>query len=119
MPYFNLDEIEADLITPEYSSAVGPNIRGEKIEVGRFFYPKGSEARTHAHPNEQFQIVIRGRARFITGDEEKILGPGDVIHNLPNVEHGILEVLEDLEVINCKDVVPGWSVKHARWEPEE
>ncbi len=38
--------------------------------------------------------------------------------NPPGVPHGILEVLEDLEVVNCKDVVPGWSVKHARWEDE-
>lgn len=119
MPYFNLDELEGDLITPEYSSAYGPNVRGEKIEVGRFFYPKGSEAKTHAHPNEQIQVVIRGRARYHIAGEEKILGPGDLVLNPPNVEHGILEVIEDLEIINCKDVVPGWSVKWARWEPEE
>ena len=58
---------------------VGPNIRGEKIEVGRFYYPKGTEARAHAHPNEQIQVVLRGRGRFHTGGEEKILGPGDVL----------------------------------------
>jgi quercetin dioxygenase-like cupin family protein len=119
MPFFNLDELETDHITPEYSSAVGPNIHGDKIEVGRFYYPKGTEAKAHAHPNEQIQVVIRGSGRFHTGGEEKILGPGDVIFNPPNVEHGIIEAIEDLEVINCKDVVPGWSVKWARWEPEE
>jgi hypothetical protein len=32
-----------------------------------------------------------------------------------NIDHEI-EILEDLEVINVKNIVPGWSVKHARWE---
>lgn len=34
-----------------------------------------------------------------------------------NIEHA-LEILEDLEIINCKDIVPGWSVYHAKWEKE-
>ncbi len=76
MPFYKLDEVEAGLITPEYSSARGPNVRGERIEVGRFFYPKGTEARTHAHPNEQIQVVLRGRARYHLGGEERELGPG-------------------------------------------
>lgn len=119
MSFFRLEDIEGDSITPEYSSAYGPNVRGEKIEVGRFFYPKGTEARTHAHPNEQIQVVLSGRARYHVAGEEKVLGPGDLVLNPPNAEHGILEVLEDLTVINYKDVVPGWSVKWARWEKEE
>ncbi|MBI3126784.1 MAG: cupin domain-containing protein [Candidatus Tectomicrobia bacterium] len=119
MPYHHLDDVKPDLITPEYSSAFGPNVCGKKIEVGRFLYPKGTQAKFHSHPNEQMQVVLRGRARFSIGGEERVVGPGDLVHVAPpNVKHGILEVMEDLEVINCKEVVPGFSVKHARWEDE-
>jgi quercetin dioxygenase-like cupin family protein len=42
-------------------------------------------------------------------------GPGEVVLVPANTEHDI-KILEDLEVINVKNVVPGWSVKHATWE---
>ena len=32
-----------------------------------------------------------------------------------NVEHAV-EILEDYTTINCKDIVPGFSVYHGRWE---
>jgi hypothetical protein len=43
------------------------------------------------------------------------MGPGEAALMPANVEHQ-LQVLEDLEIINCKSVVPGWSVYHAKWE---
>ena len=115
MPFYKWNEIEADVITPGYSFGKGPSIKGEKIEVALISYPAGSVAKPHAHPNEQFQIVIKGKARYRVGEEEKVLGPGEVVLVPANTEHEV-EILEDLEVINAKDVVPGWSVKHARWE---
>ena len=30
-----------------------------------------------------------------------------------------IEILEEMEVINCKNVVPGWSVHDARWEKQK
>ena len=47
--------------------------------------------------------------------EERVLGPGEAALIPVNVEHS-LQVLEDLQTINCKSVVPGWSVYNARWE---
>jgi quercetin dioxygenase-like cupin family protein len=117
MPFYKWNEIEADVITPSYSFGKGPSIKGEKIEVAFISYPAGSVAKPHAHPNEQFQIVIKGKARYRVGEEEKVLGPGEVVLIPTNTEHEV-KILEDLEVINAKDVVPGWSVKHARWETE-
>jgi quercetin dioxygenase-like cupin family protein len=60
-------------------------------------------------------VVLRGKGRWRVGDEEKVLGPGEAVHIPANIEHAV-EILEDLEIINCKDIIPGWSVKHARWE---
>jgi quercetin dioxygenase-like cupin family protein len=115
MPFYRWNELEKDMITPEYSSARGPNIRGEKIEVGLFSYPAGTLAKPHAHPNEQVQVILKGKAKYRVRKEEQILGPGEAALIPANTEHEV-QILEDMEVLNCKDAVPGWSVYHARWE---
>jgi quercetin dioxygenase-like cupin family protein len=115
MPFYKWSEMESDIITPSYSLGKGPAVKGEKIEVALITYPAGSAANPHAHPNEQVQVVIRGKAKYRVGKEERILGPGEAVLIPANTEHEV-RILEDLEVINCKNVVPGWSVKEARWE---
>jgi quercetin dioxygenase-like cupin family protein len=114
MPFFRWSEMKADYITPSYSRAHGPAIKGEKIEVALIHYPGGTVAKPHAHPNEQIQVVMKGKAKYRVGKEEKVLGPGEAVLIPPNTEHEV-EILEDMEVINCKDAVAGWSVYHGRW----
>ena len=113
--FFTWDEMEADFITPKYSSGRGPTITGERIEVAFMSYPAGTEGKPHSHPNEQIQVVLEGKARGVINGEEHIIGPGGGVLFPTNVEHGA-QILEDYTVINCKDIVRGWSVYHARWE---
>jgi quercetin dioxygenase-like cupin family protein len=114
--FFDFNKMEGELITPKYSPARGPKVEGEKILMGRFFYPKGPGAKRHKHPNDQISYVLRGKIRTNIGDEEKICGPGEVLHIPPETEHGGGEYIEDTELIVCKDIVPGWSLKNAEWE---
>ena len=118
MAFYKWSDLDAGLITPKYSTAFGPSIQGEQLDVGYFTFPPNTQAKTHAHPNEQFSIVLKGRGKWTVGGEEKILGPGEVVHNLPDVPHSLEVLDEELHVVNCKSVVPGWSVKHAKWENE-
>lgn len=113
--FYRWDEMKADFITPKYSSGRGPVITGERIEVAYMFYPAGTEAKPHSHPNEQIQICLAGRIKAVIGGQESIVGPGGGIMMPSNVEHGI-QILEDYTTINCKDIVPGFSVYHARWD---
>ncbi|HEY7364326.1 MAG TPA: cupin domain-containing protein [Methylomirabilota bacterium] len=115
--FFKWDEMESDFITPKYSSGRGPTITGERIEVAFMFYPAGTEGKPHAHPNEQIQVALQGKVRGVIGGEEHVIEAGGGVLFPSNVEHGI-KILEDYTVINCKDIVPGWSVYHARWERE-
>lgn len=115
MPFYKWDELKADFITPSYSQGKGPVVKGEKIEVALMQYPAGTVAQPHTHPNEQVQSILKGRAKYRVGEEEKVLGPGEAVLIPANTEHTV-EILEDMEVINCKNVVPGWSVYHAKWE---
>lgn len=113
--FFTWNEMESDFITPKYSSGRGPTITGERIEVAFMSYPAGTEAKPHSHPNEQIQVCLEGKVRALIGGAESIVGPGGGVLMPPHVEHGI-QILEDYTTINCKDVIPGFSVYHARWE---
>jgi quercetin dioxygenase-like cupin family protein len=75
MAFYKWEDLKTELITPKYSTASGPTIHGEKIEVGLLSFPARTEAKPHSHPNEQFMIVLKGRARWNVAGEEKILGP--------------------------------------------
>jgi len=46
---------------------------------------------------------------------EHIGGPEGGILMPIGVEHAV-RILEDYTVINCKDIVPGFSVYHAGWQ---
>lgn len=113
--FFKWDDMQSDFITPRYSSARGPTLTGARIEVSLMLLPTGTEGKPHSHPNEQIQVVVRGKARAVIGGEEHIVGPGGGVLFPANVEHGA-RIIEDYLVINCKDIVPGFSVYHARWE---
>ena len=116
MAFYTWAAMTPELVTPDYSTAAGGTIRGEKIEVGCYRYPPGTGAKPHAHPNEQMICVLEGRLRCRIGPEERVLGPGEVMHIPAMVEHEVTALAEAVRVIFCKDVVPGWSVRDARWE---
>lgn len=67
---------------------------GEKLMVVRVEAPKGSVAPAHAHPHEQMSLILTGRVRFRIENEERIIGPGEIVHIPSNVEHEA-EILED------------------------
>jgi quercetin dioxygenase-like cupin family protein len=113
--FFKWVEMESDFITPQYSKGKGPTIRGERIEVAFMTYPVGAEGKTHSHPNEQIQVALKGKVSGRLGGEIYILEPGDIVLKPSNIEQSG-QVLEDYTTLNCKDIVPGWSVYHARWE---
>jgi quercetin dioxygenase-like cupin family protein len=113
--FFKWDEMKADFITPKYSSGRGPTVSGDRIEVAFMFYPAGTEAKPHSHPNEQIQVGLKGKVKYIIGGEEYVVGPEGGVLMPVDVLHSV-RVLEDYTVINCKDIVQGFSVYNARWE---
>jgi quercetin dioxygenase-like cupin family protein len=43
----------------------------------------------HQHPHEQVGMVIEGKAIFVIGSEEKLLGPGDLYRIPGSVRHRV------------------------------
>ncbi|HEY8864600.1 MAG TPA: cupin domain-containing protein [Candidatus Dormibacteraeota bacterium] len=92
------------LVTPQYSTARGPVMRSDTMELTRGFYEKGKGADVHAHPEEQILYVLSGHARVTLGDESYEVHPGDVSFHPSNVPHSIV-ALEDLTVLSIKHLV--------------
>jgi quercetin dioxygenase-like cupin family protein len=54
----------------------------------------------HSHPHEQMGLVLKGRARFIIGGVEKVLGPGDWYLAPGNVRHKVIVLDEPCQVLD-------------------
>jgi quercetin dioxygenase-like cupin family protein len=92
--------MQRSAISPQYSTAEGPTIKGTKIEVGRYRFAAGTGAKPHKHPDEQLINVVSGKFRVRVGGEERILGAGDAVHEASTVDG-------EVEVISCKNIVGG------------
>ena len=104
MGLVKLEGHEDNLVTPQYSTARGPVMRSDNLELTKGFYEKGKGADTHAHPEEQIIYVLSGQAAVTLGDEQYEVAPGDVSYHPSNVPHSIV-ALEDLTVLSIKHLV--------------
>lgn len=107
MPFHRLSNMSADPIGPEYSTARGPVVLGDHLEVALVHFDANKGAKPHHHAHEQMMYVLKGRIRASIGDETFIAEPGDIIHMPPDVEHEILAYGVDTTVISVKNLVEG------------
>lgn len=92
-----------------YSSAEGPVVEGERIQVGLIAMKRGTGAREHSHPNEQWIYLVKGKARVsVDRQPERISGPGTLIYLPANVPHYVQALPEeDVQFFTCKDMSHG------------
>lgn len=114
MPFYNWSEMERSVISPQYSTAEGPTIKGGKIEVGRYRFAAGTGSKPHKHPEEQLINVLFGKFRVRVGEEERILGAGDAALIPPNTEHEACALDSEVEIISCKNIVAGGAGRRRR-----
>ena len=110
MPCYTFNELEDIQHHPGISTGHGPTVTGERIVFGKRFMEKGTGAKPHSHPSEQFFFVLKGCIRaWIEGEaNEQILYPGHLMHVPPNVVHSVKVVGdEDVEYLNIKDAAAG------------
>ncbi|CAA9557733.1 MAG: hypothetical protein AVDCRST_MAG70-1419 [uncultured Thermomicrobiales bacterium] len=99
----------------------GPGVRRQVIHGGRhtmirYVYSPGSTFASHAHPQEQVTVVLRGRIAFeIAGRDGGLdrveMGPGEVAVIPGGVAHGATVVGEEtVETVNAltprRDLAP-------------
>jgi quercetin dioxygenase-like cupin family protein len=92
-----------------YATTHGPVVEGERMQVGLMHKPRGTGARPHSHPNEQWNYVVKGKLRVtIEGEPERIVGPGTLLYFPPNKVHATVALPEeDVVFLVVKDLSYG------------
>ena len=89
---------------PDYSSAQGSVVEGDKIIVGFMRMAKGTHADPHRHPNEQWVYLIQGAVEAVVDGKTVNAKAGDVIYFPSNAIHSTRVTSdEDVVFFTCKD----------------
>lgn len=106
---FQLQDIAGIESGVGYSSAIGPVVEGERIQCGLMRKARGTGARPHSHPNEQWNYVVSGKLRVsIEGEADRIAGPGTLIYFPANKVHCTVALPdEDVVFFVAKDMSHG------------
>ena len=101
MPFYKMSEMEESHV-PEQPMGKFKGLAGELMKVGFVTYPKGKLSRPHFHPNEeQFLLNLEGRQIMVVGEEESLVGPGDIVHIPRNTKHAGI-ILDDVLMFTAK-----------------
>lgn len=87
---------------------VKPMMKGEEMIVMEIHYAAGVGAPAHVHSHESMTYVVRGKVKMIVGEEEYLLGPGDVCRHPAGVPHGV-EAIEESVMLEIKAPAPEMS----------
>lgn len=79
----------------ERQMVVGQNIMICRLKIAPFVVTP-----EHSHVHEQMTLVMQGKAKFILGNEERIVSAGDVLHFPPNHWHGATMLDEEVVLID-------------------
>lgn len=92
-----------------YSSAFGPLIEGERMQVALITKTRGTGARPHVHPNEQWNYIVQGTLRVKIGDQpEQLCGPGTLLYFPAGITHSTVATHEeDVIFFTAKDLSHG------------
>jgi quercetin dioxygenase-like cupin family protein len=74
-------------------------LRIPAMSVGLYALAAGSEDPQKPHREDEVYYVIRGRARFKAGAEDKEISAGSVLFVAANIEHRFHDITEDLAVL--------------------
>lgn len=107
--FFNLEAMESVNVGGNYSTARGPLVKGERIQVSLAHKAAGTGATSHTHPNEQFNYLLKGTLKAVVGGQERLITPGTLIHIPANVPHATVATTdEDVVFLAIKDM--SWGI---------
>ena len=84
---FDLASVNHILGGPDYSTANGSCVEGDRMIVGLMRTPAGTGAEPHSHPNEQWIYILQGVFHAKIGGKSVEAKPGSVIYVPANVVH--------------------------------
>ena len=107
---FDLARLNAIDAGPGYSTAHGPVIEGERIQIGLMRVPKGTGGRPHSHPNEQWIYVLEGTLESEVDGVRARVPAGSLIYIPANAVHSAVATPDaDVVFLTAKDTSHGIS----------
>lgn len=105
---FELARLHAIDAGTGYSTAHGPVVECERIQVGLIRMPRGTGARPHTHPNEQWIYVIQGTLESEVDGVRARVPPGSLIYIPANTVHSAVATPDaDVIFFTAKDMSHG------------
>lgn len=106
---FDMNELAGMDAGPGYSSAHGPVVEGDRMQVGLINFPRGTGARPHTHPNEQWIYILKGEVRVsVDNQPESCASVGSLIYLPADTVHSMVALSgEDVIFFTCKDTSHG------------
>ena len=86
---FDLAKVNHILGGPDYSTANGACVEGDRMIVGLMRMPAGTGAEPHSHPNEQWIYVVEGTFAANIDGKEIEAKPGTVLYIPSNIVHSV------------------------------
>ena len=84
---FDLAQVNHILGGPDYSTANGACVEGDRMIVGLMRMPAGTGAAPHSHPNEQWIYILEGTFHATIGGQQVEAKPGSVLYVPGDVVH--------------------------------
>ena len=74
-------------------------LRVSTISAGLYVLPAGGIDAQLPHHEDEMYFVVRGKARFRAGDEDREVAAGSVLFVAAEVEHRFYDISEELAVL--------------------
>ena len=84
---FDLASVNKILGGPDYSTANGACVEGDRMIVGLMRMAAGTGAEPHSHPNEQWIYILEGTFQAEIGGKKVDAPPGSVVYIPADVVH--------------------------------
>ena len=105
---FDLAKVKHILGGPDYSTANGACVEGDRMIVGLMRMPAGTGAEPHSHPNEQWIYILEGTFEANIGGQAVTAQAGSVLYIPANLVHsGVATPDADVVFFTVKDTSHG------------
>src|SRR4030095_15588577 len=111
---FDLARVNHILGGPDYSTANGACVEGDRMIVGLMRMPAGTGAEAHSHPNEQWIYILEGTFQATVDGKDVTAKAGSVLYIPSNAVHsGKATPDADVVFFTVTDASPRLEGTHA------
>jgi quercetin dioxygenase-like cupin family protein len=105
---FDMARLEGIDAGKGYSTAHGPVVEGDRIQIGLIHFPRGTGGKPHTHPNEQWIYVLEGTLDCEVDGVKSRVSKGSLVYIPANVVHSAIATPDgDVRFLTAKDTSHG------------